>query len=330
MQVLLAALLATAVALGVPAPATAAPAWSDHPRTLHVAAHPARPGDGSMARPYARISQAVAEAMPGDTVLVGPGRYAEEVRTARPGRPGAPIRILGRPGAHLVGPRGLSRGRLVQVLHDHVTLQSLELSHANILVWVQGARGVRLLRSRLHDAGGECVRLKGFAQANEVAHNVITRCGRARFSLARGVKNGEAIYIGTAPEQAGGRPDGSNGNRVHHNRIAATAECVDVKEASRGSLVERNRCSGSKDPDGAGFSSRGDHTTFRYNLSTGHAGAGIRLGGDRPTQGVRNNVVGNTLTDNAGYGLKVMRRPQGRIAGNTFARNRRGRTNQRA
>jgi hypothetical protein len=328
MQVLFAAWLAAAVALAVPAPAAAPPSWSDHPRTLHVAAHAAAPGDGSTSRPYPHIAQAVAVAAAGDTVLVDPGRYAEEVRTVRPGRPGAPIRILGRPGAHLVGPRGLDRGRLVQVLHDHVTLQSLELSDANILVWVQGARGVRLLGSRLHDAGGECVRLKGSAQGNEVGGDLIARCGRTRFNLARGTKNGEAIYIGTAPEQAGGRPDHSDGNRVHHNRIAATAECVDVKEASRHNLVERNRCSGSDDPDGAGLSSRGDHTTFRYNLSTRHAGAGIRLGGDRRGQGVRNNVVGNTLTDNAGYGLKVLRRPQGRIAGNSFARNRRGRTNQ--
>lgn len=265
MQVLLAAFLAAAVALGGPAPAGDL-TWSDHPRTLHVDADAAAPGDGSMARPYPRIALAVADAVAGDTVLVGPGRYAEEVRTVRPGRPAAPIRVLGRPGAHLVGPRGLARGRLVQVLHD----------------------------------------------------------------LARGAKNGEAIYIGTAPEQSGGRPDRSNGNRVRHNRIAATAECVDVKEAALRNLVERNRCSGSDDPDGAGLSSRGDHTTFRYNVSTRHAGAGIRLGGDRRTQGVRNNVVGNTLTDNAGYGLKVMRRPQGRIAGNTFARNRRRRTNQMA
>ncbi|HEV3504274.1 MAG TPA: DUF1565 domain-containing protein, partial [Actinomycetes bacterium] len=98
MQVLLAAVLAAAVALAVPAPAVAgAPGWSDHPRTLHVSSAAPAPGDGSMASPYRRIAQAVAAAMPGDTVLVGPGRYAEEVRTARPGRPGAPIRILGRP-----------------------------------------------------------------------------------------------------------------------------------------------------------------------------------------------------------------------------------------
>jgi hypothetical protein len=76
---------------------------------------------------------------------------------------------------------------------------------------------------------------------------------------------------------------------VHHNRIAVTAESVDVKEAARGNLVERNRCSGSDDPDGAGFSSRGDHTSFRYNVSTRNAGAGIRLGGDRRTQGGRTN-----------------------------------------
>jgi hypothetical protein len=241
MQMLLAAWLAATVALGALSPAAGDPTWSGRPRTLHVSGAATAPGDGSATRPYPRIGQAVAAVVAGDTVLVGPGRYAEEVRTVRAGRAGAPIRIVGRPGARLVGPRGLARGRLVQVLHDHVTLQSLELSHAN---------------------------------------NVIARCGRVRFNLAGGAKNGEAVYIGKAPEQSGGRPDRSDDNRVHHNRIAATAECVDVKEAARGNRVERNRCSGSDDPDGAGFSSRGDHTTFLANLSTRHAGAGIRLGGD--------------------------------------------------
>jgi Right handed beta helix region len=171
------------------------------------------------------------------------------------------------------------------------------------------------------------VRLKDHAQGNLVAGNRIARCGRVRFNLARGSKNGEGVYIGTAPEQAGGRPDRSDGNRVLRNRIAPSAECVEVKEAARGNRVEHNRCAGSDDPDSAGFSSRGDRTVFRANISTRHAGAGIRLGGDLPTQGLHNVVVGNILADNAGYGLKVMRSPQGGIAANTFARNRRGRTN---
>jgi hypothetical protein len=45
MQVLVAAFMAAAVALGVPAPAGDL-TWSDHPRTLHVAADAAAPGAG--------------------------------------------------------------------------------------------------------------------------------------------------------------------------------------------------------------------------------------------------------------------------------------------
>jgi Periplasmic copper-binding protein (NosD) len=71
MQLLLAAVLAAAVALGVPAPAAAAPTSSDHPRTLHVSSTAPGPGDGSAARPYRRISQAVAVAGFGDTHPVG-------------------------------------------------------------------------------------------------------------------------------------------------------------------------------------------------------------------------------------------------------------------
>jgi parallel beta-helix repeat protein len=324
----LAAVVAAAAASLLPGPAGGQAGPAAQPRTLHVsrAARPA--GDGSAASPFARIADAVAVAGPGDTVLVGAGTYAELLTTVRPGRPAAPIRIVGTPGARLVGPKGIDTGRLLQVLHDYITVESLELSDANILIRVEGASGVRIVGNRLHDAGGECVRLKSYAQRNELANNTISGCGRVRFDLARDKKNGEGIYIGTAPEQSDGWPDRSDGNWVHHNRILPAAECVDVKERARHNLVERNRCSGSDDPDGAGFSSRGDHTTFRGNRSTHHAGAGIRLGGDTATQGLHNNVLGNTLADNAGYGLKVMRTPQGRIAANTIVRNRRGRTNR--
>jgi hypothetical protein len=326
---LLLAWVVLAAALAGPAPATSAPA-SDHPRTLYVSASASTPGDGSVASPYRLISQALASAVAGDTILVGPGTYAELVTTVRPGRPDAPIRIVGRHGAHLVGPRGAGRDRLVQVMHDDVTVESLELSDASKLLWVQGARGVRILGNRLHDAGGECVRLKDFAQHNEIADNLISRCGRVGFSLARHSKNGEGIYIGTAPEQATAGPDRSDGNWVHGNRIRPAAECVDVKEAARRNKVEHNRCTGSDDPDSAGFSSRGDFTTFRANISTHHAGAGIRLGGDMADQGLHNSVIGNILADNAGYGIKIMRFPQGRIAANIVRRNGKGPTNRKS
>ena len=43
------------------------------------------------------------------------------------------------------------------------------------------------------------------------------------------------------------------------------AECVDIKEDATAKVVTDNRCRGSKDPEGAGFSSLGIRTVFRRN-----------------------------------------------------------------
>ena len=42
------------------------------------------------------------------------------------------------------------------------------------------------------------------------------------------------------------------------------------------------------------------------------------MGGDGATDGVGNDVIGNVLTGNAGYAIKVMRTPQGTVCGNTI------------
>jgi hypothetical protein len=293
--------------------------------TLHVAAAAAPGGDGSESRPYATIDEALARAQPGDHVLVGSGEYPP-FATRRAGTADAPIRITG-DGARIVG---TGDGRVVEVAHDYVTLKDLDISEGDVLVRIVGARGIRLLGSSLHGANSECVRLRDGASDNEIAGNRIERCGLTDFDLDADRKNGEGVYIGVAPEQLGDDPGASavaQGNRVIDNEIAVFGECVDVKEGAVGTQIIANRCTGGEDPEGAGFSSRGDETTFRENVSTGHAGAGIRLGGDDQGQGVRNVVTGNRLADNAGYGLKVERFPQGQICGNEVRDNDDGLTN---
>lgn len=292
--------------------------------TLHVAAA-AVGGDGSELRPYATLDEALAEAQPGDQVLVGPGQYPSFV-TRRAGTAGAPIRITGED-ARIVG---TGDGRVVEVAHSYVTLEGLEISGGDVLVRVAGAQGVRLLDSFLHDADSECVRLRDGTNEAEITGNRIMRCGLTDFDLAAERKNGEGVYIGVAPEQLGddrGASAVAEGNLVMDNEISVPGECVDIKEGAEETRVVANRCTGSEDPEGAGFTSRGDETTFRENTSTGHAGAGIRLGGDELGQGVGNVVVGNRLAGNAGYGLKVERFPQGEICGNEVSDNGEGPTN---
>jgi nitrous oxidase accessory protein NosD len=273
------------------------------------------------------VGDALAQAGPGDTVLLSPGVHRGPIVTGRAGTAAAPIRITG-PGATLTGD---GDGRLVEIHHSHVVLEGLTVTDADILVWVENATGVRIVGNTLTGAGSECVRVKYRSSANEIAHNRIEGCGLTDFDLTRADKNGEGIYIGTAPEQLAKNPtpdpDRSDHNWVHHNRISARAECVDIKEAATGNRVEANVCTGGLDPDGAGYSSRGLGSIFVGNTATGLVGAGIRLGGDTDQDGTGSEVRANVLTGNGGYGLKVQRFPQGPLCGNEVTGNQRGATN---
>ncbi len=293
--------------------------------TLLVSATAGPNGDGTRSRPYASIDEALVRAQPGDQVLVASGEYPP-FASVRSGTADAPIRITGED-ARIVG---AGDGRVIEVTHSYTTLEGLDISEGDVLVRLVGTQGVRLLDNFLHGAGSECVRLRDGASNSEIVGNRIERCGMRDFNLDADRKNGEGVYIGVAPEQLGDDPGASavaQGNRVADNDISVPGECVDVKEGAVGTQVVANRCTGGEDPEGAGFSSRADGSTFRENVSTGHAGAGIRLGGDDPGQGVGNVVVGNRLSGNAGYGLKVERLPQGEICGNEVSGNDEGITN---
>lgn len=297
------------------------------PRTLHVAAAAPPSGDGSAPRPFGTVQQGVDAAAPGDTVVVGPGTYRGLVRSVRSGTPEEPITLRG-DRAVLTGPRD---ARLVELTHDDLVVEGFEITGGNKLVWLVGTQRVRLLRNWLHDAGGECVRLRYRANDNEIGGNRIEGCGRVGFDLAADTKNGEGIYLGTAPEQLDrndtDEPDTSRGNRIHDNVIDVPAECVDVKEDARDNVIERNRCTGGRDPEGAGFSSRGIRTVIRDNESHGHAGSGIRLGGDEDDDGVDSVVQDNLVHDNGEFGVEVNAEPQASVCGNVGSDNRDGATN---
>lgn len=314
-----AAVLVATVAGAPPAAATAG-----EPRLLRVAAGAAAGGDGSAGAPFADVAAALVAAGPGDVVEVGPGRYAGRLSTVRSGTAAMPIRILGRPGAHLVGD---GTSRLLTIRHDNVVVEGLELSDANIAVVVTGATGVVLRRNWIHDTASECVRLRYQVTGALLEGNVVRGCG-----LARSSANGEGIYVGTAPEKRhenpGTGPDRSTGNVIRANDIAVWGECVDIKEDADANEVLDNVCTGGEYVQGAGLSSRARGTVFAGNSSTGNLGSGLQLAGDRPGDGADSVVVGNVLTGNGQYGLKVVpgTGPQRRLCGNVLTGNRRAAT----
>ncbi|MFB7342260.1 nitrous oxide reductase family maturation protein NosD [Streptomyces hydrogenans] len=330
--VLVAVLAAAALPLSLPASAqTAATDYYVAPTGSDGAA-------GTTAgAPLATLQKALDLAPTGATIHLAPGEYRQDAVTRRNG-----VTVTG-PASAVV--KGAGNARVLQVQHDNTTLtgftvDGLHGSPTDVdgyrlkLVYVMsttpgnGVAGLRVSGMTLKNAADECLRLRYLVTSAEVEYNTITGCGVADFRFGQGGKNGEGIYLGTAPEQQGDNgapdaaPDVSRGNHIRHNTIDTQGnECVDIKENATGNIVEHNDCTGQRDPSSGGLDARGSGNTFRYNTVHDNLGAGIRLGGDTATDGTDTGVYGNTVTGNASGGVKFMRTPQGPVCGNTMSGN---------
>ena len=295
-------------------------------------------------RPFQTIQHAIDLAQPGDTINLAAGVYLQDVISKRDGAAAAPITIKG-PADAVV--KGDGSAHIFQINHDNLTLEGFTIDglwgsadtikgfREKLLYVIGGApndgvSGLKVLHMSFRNAGGECLRMRYFAQHNEIGFSHFESCGVRDFKFHAGKRNGEAIYIGTAPEQRGNGenpsadPDQSSANWIHDNSFNTQGnECVDIKESSSANLVEHNSCTGQQDPNSGGFDARGGGNIFRYNESFGNVGAGIRLGGDGAADGLDNQVYDNSFHDNQAGGIKLVRKQQ-KLCGNTLRDNAKG------
>lgn len=296
--------------------------------------------------PMQTIQSAIDKAQPGDTINLAPGRYMQDFITKTDGTQDKPITITGSTDAVI---KGGGKPRVVEVNHDFIVLNGFTIDglwgsansakgYRDKLIYVQGkgnksgVENLKIVNMHIENAGGECVRLRYLAKNNEIAFNTIEKCGVKDFKFGgMKKKNGEGIYIGTAPEQTGDGKnptsdlDQSSNNWIHDNDINTQGnECVDIKEGSTQNIIENNSCTGQLDPNSAGLDSRGNNNIFRYNEVFGNRGAGVRLGGDTPSDGSNNQVDGNNIYNNAAGGIKIQAENQQQICGNTMNNNLKG------
>jgi hypothetical protein len=286
--------------------------------------------DGSEAAPLRTIQAALDEVEAGGVINLAPGEYRETITTQRDGEPGAPITIRGPETGK--DPAGRNRavlygtGRIVNIDHSYYVLEGFtidgqeRLDGAQLptdlgaidafkdgvqpqiedskLIYIGSAdtatdvTGITIRDMFLTEAGTECVRLRNNANGNTIADSVIQYCGlRAgrtggdddddeRFAY----HNGEGVYIGTSPKsdnQPMADNDTSSNNVITGNVIRTFgSECLDVKENAHDNVFENNECSANTEPR-------------RFN------GSNVEL------RGHGNVVRGNTITDSAGWNIKI-------------------------
>lgn len=178
------------------APMTAVTDVTHSPRSLIV--------QQASAAEYATISDALASALPGDTVVVGPGEYREQltlrdgvtltsqvphravIRIPELAAPAPAVTVDGARGARLQGFQILGdEGRMqvgVIVLNGELDMQDMRISgaiDAGVDVW--GGTNVTLRANDITDNAGAGVRVRSTARPS-LLHNRIVRNGRQRAS----------------------------------------------------------------------------------------------------------------------------------------------------
>lgn len=278
------------------------------------------------------IQKAVDKLTPGDTLWLLPGEYQQGFKTKRSGKVDAPITLSGTASAKLVGFSN-SRGKIVSIKHSNVRLNGFTINgllgsnqllsnFANKLIYVSAfnnkpIEGIQLTSLRLKNAKGECIRFKNVSFST-ISRNDISECGVEDYRFNRGKQNGEAIYLGTAPEQLkNNQSDQSNHNQIYANTIVVEgSECVDIKEGSNFNVVRHNFCSKSLASHSGAISIRSSSNVIEYNTIVNNVGAGVRIGADFPGGAINNLVQYNTLIENQHSALKVMDWPQKGLCNN--------------
>ncbi len=287
----------------------------------------------SSKHPFKHISKALEVANPGDTIILMPGKYKENLKITKGGKKGKPIKLIGMPGSVILG-NGKPGGKVVYVEGNFIELINLNINGQfksclkpqcfhDKLVYVKGkptgyVEGFKLINCRLENALGECVRLK-YVKNSEIIGNSIYRCGLRDFffKLRPGKKNGEGIYVGTAPEQSGKHPDRTENILIESNYIATYgSECIDVKENSSNIKIIGNFCTGNLQETVGGISVRSNGNLIAHNVLFKNKGAGIRVGGGTQKDGIMNSIIGNFIDNSSKCGIKIMRNPQKEICGN--------------
>jgi hypothetical protein len=202
------------------------------------------PGRTVEAGTAGELTDALADAEPGDTIELTPGDYAGRFAATRSGTAEQPITLTGPRGAVLSNDNGYG-------LHldgaDHWNLVGFTVADSAKGIVLDESDHVTIDGVEVYNTGAEAVHFRAASSDNVIENSVIHDTGLEQ------PQYGEAIYIGSAVnhwddfgENGGQGPDRSDRNEALNNTIGpdVTAEHVDIKEGTEGGVVSGNTFDG--------------------------------------------------------------------------------------
>jgi hypothetical protein len=273
-----------------------------------VAGGVACPASGVTVSSPGQLQGALANARPGQAIVLAPGVYKGDFVVSRSGTQQAPITLCGPPSAVLEGD-GTSSGYTLHL--DHASwwrVQGFTVQGGQKGIMTDGAGHDLLYGLYVHDTGDEAIHLRDFSSYNVVSHCKVRNAGLHK------PKFGEGIYIGTAnknwDKNSQGKPDASDHNVITGNDVAnTTAENVDIKEGTTGGRLTGNHFDGTGMVEYAAtawVNVKGNDWAISGNTGVSSIKDGFQVHQVYPGWGLRNTFLDNQAQVNGpGYGIYV-------------------------
>lgn len=191
----------------------------------------------------AELGQALADARPGDLILLADGMYPGSFVAETDGAEDARIWLCGSENAVLDG-GDFGNGYGLHITGDYWTVHGVTVTNSLKGIMLDDADFAVIEQVTVHTIGHEAIHFRSGSSDGVVQDSQIHDTGLKRD------KFGEGVYLGSAvsnwEKYSGGEPDLSDRNQVLRNQIwATTSEAIDIKEGTTGGTIEGNRFDGS-------------------------------------------------------------------------------------
>ena len=275
-----------------PDPSESAPGLPELPDTPDAFAEPESFDATVPAGDSAALEEALAALEPGDALLVEPGTYTGEFAITARGTESEPITVWA-PGAVLDA--GSISGDYGLHLDGAAWLQlsGLAVTNAQKGVIADEVSDSVLQGLRVSHIGDEGIHLRTNSVRNLVVGSAVSDTGN------RNEKFGEGLYVGSSKNNwdslTDGEPDRSDDNVLRGNTISdTTSESVDIKEGTRGGVLEDNTF------DGASITAADSWVDLKGNEWTirGNEGSNTPLDGFQTHELIDGEGQNNLFEDN--------------------------------
>ncbi|HMK03190.1 MAG TPA: right-handed parallel beta-helix repeat-containing protein [Ferruginibacter sp.] len=284
-------------------------------KTVSVDNIPAPPNRIINVSTATELKDALANAKPADEIVMADGTYSGKfiIAAGTNGTPARPIILRGGRNAILEA-GSINTGYVLHLQSNYWVIRGFTITNGLKGLMIDGSMHSVIDGIRVFNIGEEAIHLRKVSSHNTIKNTDISNTG------LKTPDYGEGIYIGSAKNNwatyTNGNPDLCDSNLITNNKIGPniTAECIDIKEGTTGSIIRGNSfdatgITGANSGD-SWMDVKGNYALIENNTGTNPGGAifkdGYQVHCAVAGWGNYNEFINNNCTVNAsGYGFNI-------------------------